>query len=146
MNCDQQRTVEAECLRLTTAFAVHLDNRRYDEVVDLFTPDALYNPRGTPYRGRAEIMGYLNGRPATRRSRHVIANQLVRVVDERTAEGSCVLLYFVQEGAPADDVPAPLDGIELIGDYHDRFVLTEAGWRISRRIGTVVFQRQASGT
>lgn len=145
MNCDQQRAVEAECLRLTTAFAVHLDNRRYDDVADLFTPDALYNPRGTPYRGRGEIMGYLNSRPATRRSRHVIANQLVRVVDEQTAEGYCVLLYFVHEGALTDDVPAPLDGVELIGDYRDRFVLTDAGWRIARRIGTVVFQRQPGG-
>jgi hypothetical protein len=143
MDPDQQRAAEAECLRLTTAFAVYLDNRQYGEVADLFTPDALYNPRGTPYRGRQEILGYLNGRPATRRSRHVIANQLVRIIDARTAEGTCALLYFVYDGPAAEGVPAPLDGIELVGDYHDRFVRTGAGWRIARRIGTVVFQRQA---
>jgi len=141
MDSDQQRAAEAECLRLTTAFAVHLDNRQYDEVADLFTPDALYNPRGTPYRGRQEILGYLNGRPAARRSRHVIANQLVQVIDGATAEGYCTLLYFVHEGSLDESAPAPLDGVSLVGDYHDRFVRTGTGWRIARRIGTVVFQR-----
>lgn len=139
------RNAEADCIRLTTAFAVHLDNRRYEAVADLFTADALYNPRGVPYRGREQILGYLRGRPAARRSRHVVANQLVRVVDPRMATGECVLLYFVHEGPPAESVPAPLDGIELVGDYLDRFVLTDDGWRIAERIGTVVFQRGATG-
>ncbi|MBN9068174.1 MAG: nuclear transport factor 2 family protein [Rhizobiales bacterium] len=135
------RHAEAECIRLTTAFAVHLDSRRYEEVADLFTVEALYNPRGTPYRGRRQILEYLHGRPALRRSRHVITNQFVRVTGPGTATGECVLLYFVHEDPLAELVPAPLAGIELVGDYLDRFVLTDDGWRIAERIGRVVFQR-----
>lgn len=134
--------IEAECIRLTTAFAVHLDNRRYEEVADLFKSDALYNPRGRPYRGRQQILEYLHSRPASRRSRHVIANQFVQVVDPRTATGECTLLYFVHEGSLTETTPAPLAGIELVGDYLDRFVLTDSGWRIAERIGRVVFQRR----
>jgi hypothetical protein len=138
------RHAEAECIRLTTAFAVHLDSRRYEEVGELFTPDALYNPRGTPYRGRQQILEYLHGRPVSRRSRHVITNQFVRVTGPRTATGECVLLYFVHENPLAESAPAPLAGVELVGDYLDRFVLTDKGWRIAERIGRIAFQRRGA--
>jgi hypothetical protein len=144
MEPSEIRDAEAECIRLTTAFAVHLDSRRYEEVADLFSVDALYNPRGTPYRGRLQILEYLHGRPTSRRSRHVITNQFVRITGPRTATGECVLLYFVHEDPLAESVPAPLAGIELVGDYLDRFVLTDDGWRIAERIGRVVFQREST--
>jgi hypothetical protein len=140
MEPSEIRPAEAECIRLTTAFAVHLDSRRHEEVAELFTPDALYNPRGTPYRGKRQILEYLYGRPTSRCSRHVITNQFVRVTGPGTATGECVLLYFVHEDPPAET--APLAGIELVGDYLDRFVLTDNGWRIAERIGRVVFQRE----
>jgi hypothetical protein len=144
MEPSEIRDAEAECIRLTTAFAVHLDSRRYEEVADLFSVDALYNPRGIPYRGRQQILEYLHSRPASRRSRHVITNQLVRITGPRTATGECVLLYFAHEDPLAESVPAPLAGIELVGDYLDRFVLTDDGWRIAERIGRVVFQREST--
>lgn len=139
MALDVQRQIEAECMRLATAFAVYLDAQRYDDVVALFTQDAVYHPRDIIFHGHAGIMSYLTSRPKHRRSRHVISNLLIDAKSPSVAHGSCVLTYFVDETNVPLTQPAPLRGPNLIGDYIDRFVLTDAGWRISQRIGQVLF-------
>jgi hypothetical protein len=49
--------------RLNTLFFHHYDRREYDEVLDLFTPDARYEVHGQKLRGHAEILDVLNARP-----------------------------------------------------------------------------------
>jgi hypothetical protein len=129
--------IEAACRRLQTAFAIYVDTRQYERVVELFTDDAEYNPRGILHRGKEGVRRYLEARPHNRIARHVITNQMVDVVDHRTATGICFMVYYAYEGAM--DEPVPLAGPSLVGDYYDDYALTEAGWRISRRIGRIVF-------
>lgn len=139
MAAEERLRIEAECQRLAIAFATYVDHRRYEEVVSLFTPDALYNPRGRPYLGREGVRAYLESRPPTRRSRHLIMNHLVEVVDATNALGTCSLVYYAHEGELAEAEAAPLAAPSLIGDYHDRYRLTDEGWRIASRVGTIVF-------
>lgn len=139
MTRSEQRQIEAECVRLATAFAVYLDAQRYDDVVALFTADAVYHPRDTTFRGHGGIMSYLRSRPKHRRSRHVMSNLLIDARSPSVADGSCVLTYYVDETDLPLTQPAPLRGPNLVGDYVDRFILTDAGWRISQRIGQVLF-------
>jgi hypothetical protein len=49
--------------RLNTLFFHHYDRREYDEVVELFTPDARYEVHGQKLRDHAEILDVLNARP-----------------------------------------------------------------------------------
>ncbi|WP_019169983.1 nuclear transport factor 2 family protein [Pseudaminobacter salicylatoxidans] len=142
MTPEDRMQIELQCMRLVTAFAVNLDLRSYDEVVALFAPDAVYRPRHTTFRGQEGVRAYLQSRPHERISRHIISNCLIDVLGPDEARGYCVLTYFVDEGGTGGGEPAPLAGAKLVGDYHDRFVRTPEGWRITERIGEIVFERK----
>ena len=64
------------------AFFHHLDERRYAEMVEMFTIDGRWLRQGRWSNGRAEVRAALEARPAGQRVRHVITNTHV------SAEGS----------------------------------------------------------
>ncbi|MES2536410.1 MAG: nuclear transport factor 2 family protein [Pseudomonadota bacterium] len=56
---------ELACSRLCVAFANHLDARRYERVLDLFTDDAVLVRMGNVVVGHAAIRAFLEARPTT---------------------------------------------------------------------------------
>ena len=143
LSAEHRTAIEQACLRLSNAFATYLDRKRYEDVVALFAQDARYRPSDRVYVGHAGVRDYLSSRLENRRSRHVISNHLVEVVSPTEARGRCVIVYYVDESGAPEGRPAPLAGPRLVADYVDRFILTDAGWRIAERICEVVFDRQA---
>lgn len=136
---------EWACRRLAAEFAIFIDQRRYDEFVGLFCADALYKPRQTAYVGHDGIRRYLDSRPGNRISRHLISNHVVNVSDDlASATGYCNLVYFAHEGDEDPTRTAAAVQPVAIGDYHDTYKRTEAGWLISSRIGHIVFDRQVN--
>ncbi len=138
---EETQAIEAACIRLSNAFAIHLDDRRYEAVVGLFTDDARYRPGEKVYVGHRGVRDYLRSRPETRRSRHVISNHLVDVMSATEARGRCVVVYYADDEGTANRQPAPFAGPRLVADYSDRFVLTVDGWRIAERLCDVIFER-----
>lgn len=127
---------EAACARLCIDFANHLDARRYEQVLDLFTDDAALDRMGSVSQGRAEIARFLAGRPVQVVTRHVCSNIRVSFEDEPEGEagGVCYVLFF-QGAEDAGGGPAHLAGPPSVVEYHDRFRRTAGGWKIhSRRI------------
>jgi ketosteroid isomerase-like protein len=127
---------EAACARLCIDFANHLDARRYERVLGLFTEDAALDRMGSVSQGRAEIARFLAGRPVQTTTRHVCSNIRVSFEGEPEGEagGVCYVLFF--QGADDADGGAPrLSGPPSVVEYHDRFRRTPDGWKIhSRRI------------
>ncbi len=71
---------EAETVQLTHRLHVFfnlLDERRYDELADLFIPQGRWLRQGHWLDGRGAILEALRGRPASMRVRHVISNVIV---------------------------------------------------------------------
>jgi hypothetical protein len=122
---------EAACARLCVAFVKHLDERRYAQVLDLFTPDASLDRLGTVFEGRAAIATFLDGRPGHVHTRHLCSNIEVNVISAEEATGSCEVLFF--QGQAASDGVVQIQGSPGIVQYQDRFVRTDAGWRIHER-------------
>lgn len=132
---DARLRIEAECHRLSVAFAAGVDHRRYEDVASLFAPDAVYRSGSGTFIGPAGVLSYLQTRPQDRVARHVLSNHLVTVMSDTEAIGGCVFTYYAQEaGTPSAQVP--LIGV---GDYDDRYVLTPEGWRFAARLCTFVF-------
>jgi hypothetical protein len=119
---DRQALVE-----LTIAYSYALDDRRFDDLDDVFLPDAT-----------AELGWLLEGRDAIKdrirdalvpldASQHLVATHQVRLDGDR-ATGRCYL--------QAQHVRAGADGGSLFmvgGRYEDRYVRTVDGWRIAHR-------------
>jgi hypothetical protein len=52
---------------------------------------------------------------------------VIDVESDTTARGTSAMLLFTGEAAP------------LVGSFHDRFVLTDDGWRFAERRGSLIF-------
>jgi hypothetical protein len=117
---------------LNTAFTHHLDLGRIEDLVDLFTADALYTHGKRRSEGRDEIRKLFVGRAeaGVRTLRHLACGLRLEIDSESTARGSSVCLTFAHEGPP----PAPQATPHLVADFEDVYRLCEDGkWRIAVR-------------
>ena len=133
---DDSFMIESACARLIHQLAAANDAARWEDAAALFTDDGLFARPTAPEEpivGREAILAAFRSRPS-RLTRHFVSNIVVTVEDLGSARAhSLVQLYTEGESGHA----AP----PLIGEFHDRFVLTATGWRFSERRGMLVFRR-----
>lgn len=128
----QQALDEADCSRLCVDFANHIDARRYDAWLDLFTTDGILDRMGTVISGRAELERFLQARPTNVDTRHLCTNIRVHLASADEATGFCCVLFFQGvSGGPGE--PASASGPPSVVEYHDRYRRTPQGWRIQER-------------
>lgn len=130
--------LEIQDLLVTYSHAI--DFRRWDELDEVFTPDALidYTAMGGPEGAYPEIKAYLREvLPMFASYCHMVSTSKI-VVDGDTATGVsiCHNPMVLGEG---DDESVFVCGLW----YHDRFVRTPNGWRIAERIEEKVYVKDA---
>jgi len=136
---------EWACERLIRRFALLNDAGEYEELVALFAEDGSFarpTDPDNPVVGRQAILDFFRTRPK-RTTRHLMSNVVVDVAEDgATARSvSYVTLY---SGPAGGALPVPADPVQLVGAYHDKLVLTDAGWRFAERRGSVALKtRQA---
>lgn len=129
MKNKDRRAVEADCARLIALYANLNDEARWDEVAELYAEDGVMvrpTAPNAPVAGREAILEAFKARPP-RTTRHVCSNVVIDVESDTTAGGTSAMLLFTGEGAP------------LVGSFHDRFILTDDGWRFAERRGSLIF-------
>src|SRR5262245_15376582 len=118
---------------LTVAYSYALDGRRFDDLDDVFLPDATAD-LGRRLEGRAAIKDRIrDALVPLDASQHLVATHQVQVDGDR-ASGRCYL--------QAQHVRASADGGSLFmvgGRYEDRYVRTDDGWRIEHRTLVVLW-------
>jgi hypothetical protein len=135
--------IEHECQRLQVAYAVTADQGDVDGFVGCFAEDGeVVVPGAPPFVGHEAIRQSVVQLGALGVAyRHLISNSLITVHDGQSAAGICYLLTF-NSAAPADAMGSrPIEAPGTVGEYHDEFVRTRAGWRIKRRELKRVFRR-----
>lgn len=102
------------------------DDGAFDELVRLFTEEGSFEYGGTVTVGRVDLAAYFAAvQTPERRGKHVVANTVVDVDDDRArATSDWVFLTFV------DGVLAP----KLTGRYVDDLVRTDGRWLLARRV------------
>ena len=137
----ERRKIRQDCEALSIAYARAVDFRDYDEFVNLFTQDGTLEA-GTRLEGKQAIAASLKRRPDELRSRHVLTNIFVNVVNREEATGISYLTLYRHVGAESLRAePISFDGPFAIGHYQDVFVRTEAGWRFKSRVLHMAFRR-----
>ena len=126
MNADEKAIID-----LTIAYTWALDTKQFDELRNVFAPDATGMLHGVACDDREAIIVRISG--ALSRidgSQHLIGNHQV-LVDGDTATCRCQLQsQHVKHGTEGGDT-------YLIGGYYDdRLQRTSDGWRISHRTMT----------
>jgi hypothetical protein len=117
---------------LNTAFTYFLDHDRIDDLVDLFTEDAVYTHAERRSEGRAAIRALFTARAAAgvRTCRHLYTGLKLDIENEVSARGASVCMTFAFDG-PAPVTPATP---YLVADFDDVYRLCADGkWRIAAR-------------
>jgi hypothetical protein len=136
--------IERACEQLSIAYARSIDFRDYDLVPDLFAEDGILDAGGELI-GRAAIRAAFARRPDELRSRHVLTNHFIDVLDERNARGIAYLTLYRHHGAESlEGAPVPRVQPAAVGHYEDRFLRTAEGWRFARRKLHLAFRNPAS--
>jgi hypothetical protein len=139
--------IETACLRLMTDYNIHLDGGDVDAFVALFSEDAVF-ARVVPALPVAEMVGHdglrrgvdMTVKASDRLRRHMLSNARITVISADEAEGFCIGLAVY---GPRGTLPVPVGGIELVGEYRDRYRRIDGAWRIVRRELTRVIDIEA---
>lgn len=129
MTPERRRAIEWDCARLIALYANLNDEARWDEVAALYAEDGVMTrptAPDAPVAGRAAILIAFKARPP-RQTRHVCSNVVIDVLGQTEARGTSAMVLYTENGPP------------LVGSFHDRFVLTDDGWRFAERRGSLSF-------
>ncbi len=143
MKPKQVALIEHYCTKVVKQFALYNDSKCYEKLAELFTEDASFARPTAPdnfITGRENILAAFQSRPADKITRHIISNIVVDVITTTTAKAHCyATLYSSNEVFSADKVEPQTNVSQIIGEFYDDFVLTDAGWKISLRSGKIIF-------
>lgn len=139
---ERRLSIELECARLVARYCHLVDHGEASKIADLFTVDGVWTAPGVEMNGRAQLSAGFSAREqnTSRKSKHVCNNLLVDVIDEDHAEGTVYLTLYRHDSNDTQAI-APLEGPVLVGEYRDRFVRTDAGWRFQRRETSIDFMK-----
>jgi hypothetical protein len=145
-------TLTEACTKLVMDYVWFLDhvdadaNKTALAFADLFTEDAVlsvstFKLEETEVKGREEIANrYLLHRNSNR-FLHLMTNIRVTPISDRIAIGTNYVSFFVH---PNDADMNHSDAAHGVGEYRDRYQLTDDGWKFSSRRSLVRLHSQTS--
>lgn len=141
MNANEARLlVELQLMKLSHEFAYCMDYLRYDELVQLFTPDALLDRVLHVHRGHAEILAGVKARPAQFGTRHVSTNFRFTHVDENTVKGIVYNVSYFAGLNAAGELPAVYGSPQgMLLEFHDLYKRVGDRWLFAERVAKPVF-------
>lgn len=136
----ERLTIEWQCQKLCHQFANYNDQNDFKAVCDLFTEDgSFWRPSvpDTEIKGRDTIYQAFLQRPPLV-IRHIVSNFVAEVESETEATGHSYIIFLA---APLTEEPLPLvAGAMHVGEFHDKFVKTEDGWKFRERRGSLALK------
>jgi nitrogen fixation-related uncharacterized protein len=130
MNTDQLQHLQDhhDIVALTHAYCWALDTKQWDDLDNVFLPDATANLGGTEHVDRESIKGRIRkALQSLDDSQHIVATHQI-TIDGDKARSRCYLhaqhVLRRAEGGP---------NYIVAGRYEDQLRRTPAGWRIARR-------------
>ncbi|MEM9466166.1 MAG: nuclear transport factor 2 family protein [Actinomycetota bacterium] len=118
---------EAELRRLVERYASIVDDRRFDDLDQVFTSDSVLETGRGRRDGLAEIRAAMAGLHRYDRTDHRVLTTTVATTPDgaRGTVAAEAHHWFSDDGRRRDH--------QMEIAYHDRYVATPAGWRIAHR-------------
>lgn len=136
--------IEKECEKLSVAYAKTVDFKEYEAFVELFDDNA-YLHAGVALEGKEGIRRGMAKRSDQLRSRHILTNIYIDVIDENHATGISYLTLYRHMGSESlQSGTIAMKGPAAVGHYSDEYIRTMAGWRFARRELEFAFQDPAA--
>lgn len=137
---DEVGSDERAIVELTRAYGRALDDRRYEQLRDVFTADATAALGGSLQVGVDQIIDRVSSALAVfDRCEHHLDDHRIEVTGDAAAARCSVRALHMRAAAETPPV------YTVVGTYQDRLVRTDAGWRIAHR-DLVVERREGRRT
>jgi 3-phenylpropionate/cinnamic acid dioxygenase small subunit len=130
MNDTERMLIEHAIAHMIIRYAALNDAGDWDAVAAMYVETGRMSRPVAPddfVEGRETILAAFKARPP-RTTRHICANIVVDVESETSARAASQIMLFTAK-----------DAIPMVGSYHDKLVLTDAGWRFAERRGSLDF-------
>lgn len=132
--------IERDCTQLAYRFSYCLDNRDFDGLASTFTEDGFWIRLGTTLSGRSQIVAAYQDRPINLVTRHVVTNvHFLNVGEKEVVAHQQMVGIFANEPATRTPVAYATSNGRFL-DCHDKFVLTDEGWRFAHRHFEEIFR------
>ncbi len=130
-----ERAIIAACEALVADYAIARDRPDPEAYANTFALDGRLILPSVAFIGRDNIRNRLQRSAGQSRSRHFMSNVRVQVVSDTEATGIAYAVIYEEDIPTGQEAsqPIPTAGPFAIGEYHDRFVLTDEGWKFSER-------------
>lgn len=135
LSAEEEWQIKAEIKQLADAYAVNRDNNDAVAYANTFAEDGVLILYGNSYAGRETIQARTEGGDPNRVGMHVMSTSAIEIIDSEHATG--VHYATIYGGTKSDSHEEgdmiPLTNFRVMGKYHDKYVLTDAGWKFAER-------------
>ena len=137
MDPSEELIIKDKCRELSLRFGRLQDERRYNDLPKLMTKDGTYTRLGE----KLTILDFIEwvGTMPPNKTRHFVTDIDFSEVREASAKGVSYYTLYLYGGET--NSPYPLDGPFVVGEYHEKFVKTDEGWKIKSREAQIIFRK-----
>lgn len=131
--------IRSEILQLVNDYAIYRDRSDAKNYSSLFAVDGCLTVRGNELCGREALYQRLANADGSRVSMHVMSSSQITIIDRDNATGVHYAAVYGGARTENQEGPIPVSGFAVLGQYHDHYVRTADGWKISKRIMRPIF-------
>jgi hypothetical protein len=132
MDHTTRREIEWDCNQLVLNFYGFLDEKRYDELAELFAEDGAWVRLNKELKGRQKIRDAMNER-SDWLTAHLVSNVRIDIVDADHASSTLYVTLYRHEGWDAAAGPAPVVLPLAVLRTCDQLVREAGAWKFQRK-------------
>jgi len=134
MDTNQRLQIVEACRDLATRLTYHSDHEEFDKAVTFYHVEGVWVRNGVPLTTHAAIRAAMSDRKPGTLLRHLLTNIMIDVLDQNSAKG---VIYYLAYRHRAESesalAPRPMHLPFSMGEMHDEYVRTQAGWKLMHR-------------
>ena len=135
-----EAAIQVEIKQLIDDYAIARDNADGKAYANVFAKDGIFHFGGEIFQGREAIEARVNDAPPSGKSFHYLSTSQVEIENATRATGMHYgTVYSANLNDTASEGLQPFIGRVIRGRYHDKYRLTDEGWKIAERRFEPVF-------
>lgn len=131
------RAIEWDCAQHILKFYRCLDEKRYEDLVELFAEDGAWVRLNTELAGKDKIREAMRERDDWLTA-HVVTNVCVDIIDENHANTTQYITLYRHEGWDESKGPAPVVLPLGVLRHRDQLVRIDGQWKFKRKTSRAI--------
>ena len=133
---DQEWQIKAEIKQLADNYGFYRDHFMTEEYLTIWAEDAIAIDGDRMWQGHEELRTRIPDPSTASHIMHVMGTSHIDIIDATNATGVHYATIFraIPEDRPREQSTIlEMDGVYLVAKYMDEYILTDDGWKISKR-------------